>query len=403
MGAMSRIILHADMDAFYASIEQRDRPELRGRPVVIGGLGPRGVVSTASYEARPFGVHSAQPTAQARRLCPDAVYLTPRMEHYVSVSRQVREVFDGFTDLVEPLSLDEAFLDVSGSTRLFGDGVAIAERLRAQVLERTGLTVSVGVAANKYVAKVASDLDKPDGLTHVPAGQEAAFLAPLPVGRLWGAGKATQARLGALGLRTLGDVQRRSEAELVAALGDASGRHFFRLCRGQDERPVVPDRDPKSVSRETTFGQDVADDARLRDVLLELAEDVGRRLRKQGLAGRTVRLKLRYPPFETHSRQVRLPAPTDEDLVLFRAARGLLEALRPPGKPVRLIGVGAADLGPAGEKQVQGDLFAAAEGPEPGGEVVDRTLDAIRDRFGSGAAGRAGPSDAGGADGPGAP
>jgi DNA polymerase-4 len=389
---MSRVILHADMDAFYAAIEQRDRPELRGKPVIVGGLGPRGVVSTASYEARVFGVHSALPGAQARRLCPDGIFVPGRMARYVEVSREIQGIFRGFTDLVEPLSLDEAFLDVTGSVRLFGDGEAMAQALRAQVFEATHLAVSVGVASNKFVAKVASDQDKPDGLTLVQPGQEAAFLAPLPVSRLWGAGRVTQKRLTDLGLHTLGDLQQLSQQTLEGHLGATSGAHFHALCRGQDTRPVVTGGAPKSISRETTFGEDVSADESLRSTLLALCEDVGRRLRRQNLRGGTLRLKLRYPPFQTLTRQNKLEPPCDDDLGLYHAALALFEAARPSGKPVRLIGVGAADL-QSGAASHQGQLFSDDAPGRRAGEQMNATLDAIRERFGPGAVRRAGSAE----------
>jgi len=375
-----RTILHADMDAFYASIEQRDRPELAGRPVVVGGLGPRGVVSTASYEARRFGVHSALPTAVARRRCPHAVYLSPRMEHYAGVARRVRGVFDVYTPLVEPLSLDEAFLDMTGSRLALGDGEAVARALQRDVREATALGVSIGVASCKSVAKVASDLEKPRGLVVVPAGEERAFLAPLPIARLWGAGRVTQARLRELGLRTIGDVQRMGRDALVAALGPNAGAHFDAIAHARDPRPVTPSSPARSISRETTFARDVADDARLFAVLMELTESVGRQLRAASLRAGTVRLKLRYPPFETLQRQTRV-GPTDDDLTIYGAVRRLLEAARPAGRPVRLIGVGTSDLQP-GSVARQGGLFdAPAER-----DRVNRALDEIRARFGADAA-----------------
>lgn len=391
-GAMGRVILHADMDAFYASVEQRDRPELRGKPVIVGGLGKRGVVSTASYEARRFGVHSAMPGAQARRLCPDGVFLPGRMEAYAEASARIREAFLEFTDLVEPLSLDEAFLDVTGSVRLFGDGQQIAQALREQILATTRLTVSVGVAASKFVAKVASDHQKPDGLTVVPPGTEAAFLGPLPVARLWGAGRVTQERMRGLGLNTIADIQSLSLQTLVSQFGESAGGHYHALCRGHDERPVVPERGPLSVSRETTFEEDVRDGETLRSVLLALSEDVGMRLRRQGLSGHTVRLKLRYPPFRTLTRQVRLPAPTHDDMAIHGAAAALLAETRAEHQPVRLLGVGVSDFS-AEERPVQTELFA----PQAPDGRVDRTLDAIREKFGKSAAHR-GRGGAGGTD-----
>ena len=376
------------MDAFYAAIEQRDRPELAGKPVIVGGLGPRGVVSTASYEARRFGVHSALPTARARALCPGGVFIPSRMETYVEVSRIIQGIFQRYTDLVEPLSLDEAFLDVTGSTRLFGDGQRIAEAIRRDVRNETRLAVSVGVAASKFVAKVASDLEKPDGLTIVTPGREPEFLGALPVSRLWGAGKVTRARMQELGLRTIGDIQRLSVETLVAHFGKSAGPHYHALCRGLDERPVVVGRAPRSISRETTFATDVSDGTRLKAVLLALAEDVGQRLRRQGLEGRTVRLKLRYPPFETLSRQVQLERASDEDVVVYGEGLRMLEATRAPHQPVRLIGLGVTGLAPAGESGHQSELFAASD-PAADANPVDRTLDAIRERFGQDAVARA--------------
>jgi DNA polymerase IV len=384
---VTRQILHADMDAFYASIEQRDDPGLRGKPVIVGGEGRRGVVATASYEARRFGVRSAMPGSRARKLCPAGIFVTPRMDVYAAVSEQVLAIFERYTPLVEPLSLDEAFLDVTGSRALFGDGAAIAARIRADVREGTRLTVSVGVATSKYVAKVASDLRKPDGLVVVPAGEERSFLAPLPVGRLWGAGPVTQKRLMELGIGTIGDVQRLSRAELVAAVGEAAAEHYHALALGLDPREVETAREAKSLSHETTFRDDVAGDEELRRVLLELAEAVGRRLRRHGIRGEVVRLKLRYPPFETHTRQRKLEAPTDDDMVIYRTAKALLGEARPSSRPVRLIGVGVADL-TSGPQPRQALLFDEPRAKERSRSLL-RAMDAIRDRFGDDAIGHA--------------
>jgi DNA polymerase-4 len=390
---MARTILHADMDAFYASIEQRDDPALRGRPVIVAGLGKRGVVSTASYEARKFGVRSAMPTAEALRRCPDGVFLPPRMQAYAAVSAIVQEVFGRYSPLVEPLSLDEAFLDLTGSEGLFGPGAEVGRRIQEDVRAATSLTVSVGVASCKFVAKVASDLRKPGGLVVVPAGEEAAFLAPLPLSRLWGAGKASEERLARLGLRTIGDVAACPRATLVRAVGAAAAEHFQSLARGDDPRDVVPDRDPLSIGRETTFDDDVADDDALDRVLLELCESVGRRLRAEGKRAGVVRVKVRFPPFETHARQARQPTPLDDDLALLRAARALVAKIRPPGKPVRLIGVTGAAL--VAESAVDGPgrqlgLFDAPE-PDPGrARRLTKAVDALRDRFGDGVIRRAG-------------
>jgi DNA polymerase-4 len=374
-----RTILHADMDAFYAAIEQRDHPQWRGKPVIVGGDGPRQVVSTASYEARKFGVHSAMPGVRAKQLCPHGIFVVPRMDVYAAVSAQVRAVFDRFTDQVEPLSLDEAFLDVTGSRALFGDGVAIAARIKAEVNAATQLTVSVGVATSKYVAKVASDLRKPDGLVVVPPDGEREFLRPLPVSRLWGVGPVTQQQLERAALRTIGDVQARSEAWLVTTFGANLGEHLFVLANGLDPREVEVDRAAKSVGHELTFAEDLHDEHVVTGVLLQLAEGVGRRLRRDGSRGTVVRLKLRYPDFTTLVRQ-RKVAPTADDLELYRVARELLFANWDRTRGVRLLGVSAAQLVGAAAP-AQGSLFAAA--PKKRDQLM-RAMDAIRDRHGEG-------------------
>ncbi|HEX5139149.1 MAG TPA: DNA polymerase IV [Planctomycetota bacterium] len=384
---LTRQVLHADMDAFYAAIEQRDNPALRGKPVIVGGEGRRGVVATASYEARTFGVRSAMPGSRARALCPSGIFVAPRMDVYAGVSEHVFRIFERYTPLVEPLSLDEAFLDVTGSRALFGDGAAIASRIRADVRAETGLTVSVGVATSKYVAKVASDLRKPDALVVVPDGTERAFLAPLPVGRLWGAGPVTQKRLAEAGIATIGDVARLSLGKLAGLVGEAAADHYHALALGLDPREVEPLREARSISHETTFHDDVAGEEALRRVLLELSEAVGRRLRRLGIAGSVVRLKLRYPPFETHTRQRKLDAPTDDDLVVFRTARALLEGTRPKGRPVRLLGVGVADL-TSGPRPRQALLFEEPRATEKSRDLL-RAMDRIKDRFGDDAIGHA--------------
>ncbi|MBI3818922.1 MAG: DNA polymerase IV [Planctomycetes bacterium] len=387
--ARERTILHCDMDAFYAAIEQRDHPQWRGKPVVVAGLGARGVVSTASYEARKFGVHSAMPTAQARRLAPDAIYVFPRMSCYVQVSQQIRAIFDRYTPLVEPLSLDEAFLDVSASRELFGDGVAIAQKIQKDVADTTQLTVSVGVAASKFVAKVASDLNKPNGVTAVPSGREIEFLSELPISRLWGAGKVTEKRLAGLGMLTIADLQRWTVEDLSLAIGASAAEHFYQLAHGIDPRPVDTDRDAKSIGREVTFDTDIRDDEECASVLLTLSESVGRRMRSEGVRGKCIKLKLRYPPFETLSRQRTLDAPTHDDLVIYRAALELLETARPTGKPVRLLGVSVSDLG-SGAIERQSTLF---ENPRSSArkEHLLKALDKIKDKFGDGAIGHGKP------------
>jgi len=375
-----RTILHADMDAFYAAIEQRDRPELRGKPVIVGGAGPRQVVSTCSYEARKFGVHSAMPGVRAKQLCPQGIFIAPRMEVYAAVGAQVREVFATFTDQVEPLSLDEAFLDVTGSRALFGDGETIGRRIKQEVKAKTQLNVSVGVATSKYVAKVASDLRKPDALVVVPPGQERAFLAPLPVSRLWGVGPATQVHLERAGLRTIADVQSRSEAQLVAAFGQNLGEHLFVLANGLDARDVEPEREAKSIGHEMTFAEDLSQADEVREVLLQLSEMVGRRLRREGLCATVVRLKLRHPDFTTLSRQRKVP-PTADDLLMYRIACELLDACWSGRPGVRLLGVTAAGL-VGNAAPVQGALFGTAVKKR---DQLLAAMDAIRDRHGEGA------------------
>ncbi len=380
----ARTILHADMDAFFAAVEQRDDPALRGKPVIVGGLGRRGVVSTASYEARRFGVHSAMPTARARSLCPLGVYLSPRMDAYAAVSATVQAIFERFTPLVEPLSLDEAFLDVTGSRALFGDGRAIAERIQREVREATELSVSVGVAPCKYVAKVASDLRKPGGLVVVEPGDEAAFLAPLPVSRLWGAGPVMQRRLDALGLRTIGDLAITSRERLAEAIGAAAADHFLALAHGDDPREVVPERDPLSIGRETTFEQDLVDDLEIDRVLAQLCESVAQRLRAEAKCARVVRVKLRFPPFETHGCQVRVPEAIDDDLGLLRVARTLLAKGRPAGRPLRLLGVTAAELEERSASPRQLGLFDAPSEDPARVRRLTRAMDELRERFGDG-------------------
>ncbi len=388
------------MDAFYASVEQRDRPELRGKPVIIGGYGTRQVVSTASYEARKFGVHSAMPGRKARQLCPQGVFVKPRMEVYAEVSGQIHSVFTQFTDQVEPLSLDEAFLDVTGSRALFGDGRTIAERIRREVFERTGLAVSVGVATSKYVAKVASDLDKPNGLVVVEPGTERAFLASLPLSKLWGVGPATRATLERAGLRGIEDVQSRSREQLVSAFGGNLGEHLYVLANGLDERPVVSERIAKSVGHEMTFAEDLIEVDDVKGVLLQLAEMVGRRLRQAKQRASVIRLKLRHPPFETKSRQKKVAA-TADDLELYRVATALLLSAWDQQQPVRLLGVTGADLVDASASVIprqatQGSLFDLEERPvQP---LVDhqqrdrllQAMDKIRDRHGEDAVRHAG-------------
>ena len=376
-----RTILHVDMDAFYAAIEQRDRPELRGRPVIVGadpraGRG-RGVVSTASYEARRYGVASAMPISQAYRLCPQGAYLPVDMRKYAEVSRQVMAALREVTDLVEPVSIDEAFLDVTGSRRALGDGEAIARGLKQAIRRATQLSASVGVAASKLVAKVASDLSKPDGLLVVPPGGEAAFLAPLPVRRLWGVGPKMEERLLRLGVTTIGQLAALPEPALDRRFG-SHGHDLLRLARGLDERSVSAQReDARSVGAEHTYDADTADPARLRQTLLELADAVAARLRAQELRCRTVTLKYRDESFKTVTRATTLDPATDSGDALFAAALRSFVAVH-GARRVRLLGIYASQFG-----SPQLGLFA-----QPA-SALDRVRDQVAQRFGQGALTRA--------------
>ncbi len=377
---MSTTILHVDMDAFYASVEVRDRPELRGQPIIVGGLNGRGVVCAASYEARVFGVHSAMPITTARRLCPSGVYLPVRMQHYVVISRQIRDILHSFTPLVEPLSLDEAFLDVSGCIGLFGAGEAIARQIKTRIHAETGLIASVGVAPNKFLAKLASDHGKPDGLVVVPADKVKEFLAPLPVGRLWGVGAKGEKRLHALGLHTVGQIAQLPEKVLVGHFGDHGG-HLWRLAHGFDERTVVADREAKSISTETTFAADLSDREALKVWLLDLVDHLASRLRSHGLRARTIELKVRASDFHTQIRSQSLAEATDVTQVLWEAAKTLFD--RTVAKellPVRLLGVGASRL--TTNRAVQGDLF---DGQSSKQSEIDQAVDGIRKQFGAAA------------------
>lgn len=380
------MILHVDMDAFYASVEQRDRPELKGRPVIVGGTPQgRGVVSAASYEARRFGIHSAMPAATAVRLCPHGVFLRPRIPHYAEVSRQIHEVFDRFTPLVEPLALDEAFLDVRGSVGLFGPPIEIARKIKDAIVQELGLVASVGVAPNKFLAKVASDLEKPDGLVVVKIGAEQDFLDPLSVGRLWGVGRVSGRAFEQLGIRTIGQLARMPQETLAFKFGSA-GEHLWQLAHGLDDRPVVPEHQAKSISHETTFERNVTDREVLRAWLLDLTDQVSRRVRRHGIRGRTVQLKVRFADFRTITRSQSLPEPTDVTEELWNAASRLFDLRLPsPLPPVRLLGMGVSGLERSGEKQ--GLLFDGEERERH--RRLDGVTDRIRERFGADSIGRA--------------
>jgi DNA polymerase-4 len=370
-------ILHVDMDAFYASVEVRRRPELRGRPVVVGGVGPRGVVSSASYEARRYGVRSAMPTARARALCPHAVYLPPDFPQYTAASRAVMQIFRDVTPLVEPLSLDEAFLDVAGARRLFGRPAEIARSIRARVAAEQGLTCSVGVAPSKFVAKLGSTRAKPDGLLVVPAGKVLDFLHPLPVSALWGVGERSTETLRRLGLATIGDLAEAPLGMLRKAVGEAAAGHLHELSWGRDPRRVTPEQVEKSIGAEVTFDADVADPLEIRRALLALAEKVGVRLRRAGQVGRTVSIKVRTADFRTVSRSRTLGVPTDTAREMFDTAWALYTALD-PGERIRLVGVRMEGLAPAEETPRQLTLGA----PERGWREAEAAADAAAARFG---------------------
>jgi DNA polymerase-4 len=374
-----RIIFHVDMDAFYAAVEQRDHPELRGKPVIVGGPNRRGVVSTASYEARVFGVHSAMPMAEALRRCPRAVVMPVRMSHYVAISRQLMEVLESFSPLVEPLSLDEAFLDMTGTELLHGASTDAAHRIKRRILEATELTCSVGVADNKFLAKLASDLDKPDGVTVVPHGGGAAFIAPLSIRRLWGVGPRTAEQLERVGCKTIGDVSRVQGRWLAAALGASHAEHLQSLARGEDDRPVVPDREAKSIGSEETLDLDITGDRAVSALVRRHCDRVAHRLRAAGLTARGVRVKVRYTRgFRLVTREAALPEPCDDSRTLRRTALELLRKMD-LGEPIRLVGVAAAHLDRAGAP-LQADLFAHKEAEKH--SRLEHTLDSIRDRFG---------------------
>jgi DNA polymerase-4 len=373
-----RAILHVDMDAFYASVEQRDRPELRGQPVVVGGHPRRGVVLAASYEVRPFGVRSAIPMARALKLAPAAVVVSPRFAAYAEASEQVFAILERYTPLIEPLSLDEAFLDVTASQALFGTPAEIATRLRREIAAEVRLPASAGIASSKFVAKIASDLAKPDGQREVPPEKTREFLAALPVSRLWGVGPKLEERLHRLGLRLVGDLAIRDETWLAARLGDL-GAHLAALARGEDDRPVIPDRSSKSIGAEDTFEEDVADLEVLKPRLHAQALRVARRLRKAGLRTRVVQLKLKLDDFTLQTRRCTLDRPTDDGQELYRHALALLERAPLP-RPVRLTGVSAQELDEVGEAQL--GLFGE---PPRRSDALNRALDAIAERFGRGA------------------
>lgn len=375
-GTHLRQIIHVDMDAFYASVEQRDDPSLRGRPVVVGGKPEsRGVVSTASYEARQAGIHSAMSLAEAYRRCPQAVFLPVNGGKYRKVSQQIREIFLTYTPLVEPLSLDEAFLDITGSIRLFGSAEEIALTIKDRIQNELDLTASVGVASNKFLAKLASDLDKPNGFVVVNPEHVQLFLDPLPIERIWGVGDKMAERLHGFNIRTIRDL-RQIEQERLARLFGTWGTQIYSLARGIDDRPVESERETKSIGRETTFASDLADYDVLQTYLLELACDLGQSLRKEGLKGRTVTLKVRYPDFRTVSRSLTLNQATSLEDVIYEEACQLLREVSLK-QPLRLIGLSLHNL--TSQDECQLSLFDESHKDR---EQLAKVVDSIKGKYG---------------------
>jgi len=385
-----RSIIHLDMDAFYASVEQLDHPAYRGKPVVVGadpkGGAGRGVVAACSYEARRFGIRSAMPISRAYRLCPAAVFVRPRGDRYAEMSARIFAILREYTDLMEPLSIDEAFLDVTASQRLFGPAETIGRTLKARIRSELGLVASIGLASNKFLAKVGSDLGKPDGCVTVAPGQERAFLDPLPISRLWGVGPKTEARLQQMGFRTIGQIARSRVEDLENVLGQG-GRDIWEMANGEDDRLVEPEQEAKSIGTEHTFSEDTEDSAIIRRTLLELSDKVGSRLRQEGVLAGGVTLKFRDHRFHTVTRAAIIEPPTDVGDDLFREAWRLLQGVEWKGSRVRLVGVTATRLAPVSGLAVgQLSLFSPARNAK---QELAQVVDKIRDRYGQTAITRA--------------
>ena len=375
-----KIIVHVDMDAFFASVEQLLHPEWRGKPVIVGadpqGGKGRGVVSAASYEARRFGVHSAMPVSRAFRLCPQGIFVSPHGKLYQEYSRKIFAILQNFSPLIEPLSIDEAFLDMTGNLHLFGSVEEIGREIKRRIKAETGLTASVGIAPVKSVAKIASDFDKPDGLTVVPPQNVEAFLDALPVTRLWGVGEKTFKQLKKLGITTVHQL-RQFPLEVLEQKFGKMGEHIYRMARGEDSRGVVMEEEVKSVSNERTFPTDQTDFEVIKNTVFQLAEKVGGRLRRSGLRGRTVQLKIRFQDFRTFTRSLTLSQPTYLTEEIFQAARQMLEEFDPLPAPVRLLGVGVSNL--TSENGLQLSFWEAEKQKKV---KMEKVMDTIQDRFG---------------------
>jgi DNA polymerase IV len=366
------------MDAFYASVEQHDNPSLKGLPVIVGGdPQKRGVVSAASYEARKFGVHSAMPTSQAKRLCPSGIFLPVRMRRYHEVSEQIAAILREYTPLIEPISLDESFLDVTGSETLFGPALEIARQIKKRIGEETRLTASAGIAPNKFLAKIASDLKKPDGLVEIQAEEIQSFLQDLPISKLWGVGKSTEEILKGMGILRVGQLAAYPAENIQKKLGKF-GLELIALARGEDERPVIPESEAKSISQEETFTPDLQDQEEMNKILLDQSEKVGWELRKQGLQGCTVQLKVRYPDFSLVTRSMTLSSPVDQGIEIYQAVLKLLDRTEAVQKRARLLGVGISNLRPRNDPE-QPTLFHSQKNKVQKSVV---TMDRIWDKFG---------------------
>ncbi|RMD97098.1 MAG: DNA polymerase IV [Calditrichaeota bacterium] len=383
-----RVILHLDMDAFFAAVEQLDFPQYRGKPVVVGadpqqGRG-RGVVSTASYEARKFGIHSAMPISRAYRLCPNAIYVRGRYTRYQQVSKQVMQILRRFVPTIQQISIDEAFLDATDVVHLYESPLDLGKKIKQAIQSELGLTASLGIAPNKFIAKVASDLDKPDGLTICEPGQEKAFLDPLPIRALWGVGEKTAKKLTDMGFRTIGDIANTPPEKMVALLGNW-GLHIWKLANGIDHRPIISHGPRKSISEETTFAEDVGDLETLEQVLCKIADRLSTTMRRKGLKGRTITFKIRWEDFETHTRSKTLPDFINDARILRAVALGLLHNFGRLEKKVRLVGIGVSQLNTMGGEQLS--LFAKPKSRQQ--ETVERLLEEMKTKFGEGVVERA--------------